>query len=445
MVIKTRNLEENAMKTLGIDIGTTTISAVVNDPGPGVLAAMNVKNDTFLPGAPWERIQDPQKIWQKLSGCVREMLDRFPDVQAIGVTGQMHGILYLDQDGSAVSPLYTWQDGRGDLPCEDGRSWAAQLSEITGYSLSTGYGLVTHYYNVRNGLVPETAVTFCTIQDYAAMRLAGLTAPRMDPTDAASLGLYDCVSGCFDGAAMEKAGMDPGILPALAEKPCLGTGELGIPVYAAIGDNQASLLGATEGKQDVLLVNMGTGGQISVFTPAYMQTGTLETRPFPGGGWLMVGASLCGGRSYALLEDFFRQTVKMVTGEEISAYDAMARMLEGTEKPTNLPQTVTTFQGTRRDPSQRGSISSLTAENFTPLHLTWSVMEGMAQELYGMFRSFLALGGRRPACMIGSGNGLRRNPWLCRVFEDVFQCPLTLSLNDEEAACGAALYASRQI
>lgn len=430
------------MKTLGVDIGTTTVSVVVNDTVHGVLAAVNEANDTFLPGASWERLQGPQKIWEKTAPRVQEMLERYPDIQAIGVTGQMHGILYLDKDGNAVSPLFTWQDGRGDLSYDGTHTWASQLSQLTGYSLSTGYGMVTHYYNIHNQLVPPDAVKFCTIQDYIAMRLAGAPVPRMDITNAASLGLYDLTARCFDIPAMEKAGMDPSLLPALAEDPNLGMGSLGIPVYAAIGDNQASFLGATEGKQDVLLVNMGTGGQISVFTQTYMQASALETRPFPGGGWLLVGASLCGGRSYALLENFFRQTVKMVTGADLSVYDAMAKQMENAGRPADLPKTVTTFQGTRQDSALRGSISGLTAENFTPTHLIWSLMEGMAQELYGMYRGFLEQGGRKPAYMIGSGNGLRKNKFLRQVFEDVFQCPMLLSPSEEEAARGAALYAA---
>ena len=433
------------MTTLGIDIGTTTISAVVFDAASGVLEAMNVKNDTFLPGQPWERIQDPEKILEKVQDCVRAMLARFPGVQAIGVTGQMHGILYLDRDGRAVSPLYTWQDGRGDLPFDGGVSWAEHLSELTGYPLSTGYGLVTHGCHVRSGLVPREAAVFCTIQDYAALKLAGITSPRIDPTNAASLGLYDCRGGHFDSAALERGGMDPKLLPPLAQTPLLGTGSLGIPVCAAIGDNQASFLGAAGGRRDVLLVNMGTGGQVSVYSGDYLQTGGLETRPFPGGGWLLVGASLCGGRSYALLERFFRETVRLVTGQDIPAYDAMARMLEMTRDLEDLPCCVTTFQGTRADPSRRAAITGLSENNFTPAHLTWGVMEGMARELYEMYRSFLDAGGKRPVGMIGSGNGLRKNPWLCQVFEKVFQCPLTCSPCEEEAACGAALYAARNM
>ena len=431
------------MKTLGLDIGTTTISAVVHDDALGVIAARTVKNDSFLTGESWERIQDPNLIYEKAMESVNALLAEHPDVRAIGLTGQMHGILYLDDGGEPVSPLYIWQDGRGDLPYNDHHSWASHLTEATGYAVATGYGLVTHAYNLRHGLVPETAAVLCTIHDYLAMKLSGRTRPLTEPTDAASLGFFDGPNGCFDKAALEKAGIDAALLPELISDPCLGVGELGIPVYAAIGDNQASFLGATGGRTDVLLVNVGTGSQISVYSPAYMQTETLETRPFPDGGWLLVGASLCGGRSYALLENFFRQTVKMVTGEEISAYDGMSRILNKSGPVSDYPETVTLFQGTRKDPTLRGSVTGLGTDNFTPLHFIHGVMHGMADELYGMYRGYLDLGGKSPAAMIGSGNGLRRNPHLCRIFEDTFGCPLILSENNEEAATGAAIYAAK--
>ncbi len=433
------------MKTLGIDIGTTTLSFVVRSCASGVLETVSTASGAFEPGQPWERLQNPDAIFDRVSGCVDDLLSRFPDVAAIGVTGQMHGVVYLGADGRAVSPLYTWQDGRGDLPCDASRSWAARLSEVTGYPLASGYGMVTHDYNACNGLVPPQAVSLCTIADYVAMRLAGLTAPQMDASNAASLGLFDLVGGCFDRAALQKANIDASMLPSLAQSPVLGAGPRGVPVCAAIGDNQASFLGATAGQRDALLVNMGTGGQVSVYTRDYLQTNALETRPFPGGGFLLVGASLCGGRSYALLEQFFRQTVKMITGEEVPAYGAMARMLETAAPVGDLPVTATTFQGTRANPALRGSICGLSADNFTPQHLTVSVMRGMAQELHDLFRSYLDRGGSRPAAMIGAGNALRKNPFLRRVFEEVFGAPMTLSDHDEEAACGAALYAAQSI
>lgn len=431
------------MKTLGLDIGTTTISAVVYDSNAGVLTSRTVRNDSFLTGQPWERIQDPQRILSLCMESLQVLLEQHPDVAAIGLSGQMHGILYLDAAGEPVSPLYIWQDGRGDLPYGETESWASHLSECTGYPLATGYGMVTHYYNLNHNLVPESAAALCTVHDYVAMKLAGRTAPVTEATDAASLGLYDGLNRRFDPAALKKAGINAALLPGIADDPCLGTGALGIPVYAALGDNQASFLGATGGRTDVLLVNMGTGGQVSVYSPEYIHTETLETRPFPDGGWLLVGASLCGGRSYALLETFFRETVKMVTGKDVSAYDAMAKAMASAETVTDYPKTATLFQGTRKDPSLRASIQDLGTNNFTPLHLIYGVMHGMADELFAMYKGYLDLGGKPPVAMIGSGNGLRLNDHLCRVFEETFGIPLILSENDEEAACGAAIYAAK--
>lgn len=431
------------MKTLGLDIGTTTISAVVYEEGRGVLAARTIKNDSFLTGEPWERLQDPSVIFGKSVSLVCELLREFPDVAAMGLSGQMHGILYLDNAGTPVSPLYIWQDGRGDLPYREHQSWASRLSEITGYPLATGYGLVTHYYNQNHGLVPERANYLCTIHDYLAMKFAGRTVPVTEATDAASLGLYDGPNRRFDPVALEKAGIDPAMLPEILCEPCLGTGMLGIPVYAALGDNQASFLGSTGGRTDVLLVNMGTGGQVSVYSPDYLQTDALETRPFPDGGWLLVGASLCGGRSYALLETFLRETAKLVTGQEVSAYDAMAKALDAAYPLSNAPTIVTRFQGTRKNPDLRGSVTGLGADNFTPAHFIQGVMQGMAAELFDMYQSYLALGGKAPAAMIGSGNGLRKNRHLRRIFEETFGLPLILSENEEEAACGAAIYAAK--
>ncbi len=169
----------------------------------------------------------------------------------------------------------------------------------------------------------------------------------------------------------------------------------------------------------------------------------LETRPFPDGGWLMVGASLCAGRSYAILENFFRETVKMVTGSEVSAYEAMSAALDQAGEVEDYPQVNTTFQGTRKDPMLRGSIQNISEKNFTPVHMMHGFMHGMANELYDSYCSYLDMGGTAPVAMIGSGNGLRKNPHMCRIFEKTFECPMTLSQNNEEAASGAAIYAER--
>lgn len=430
------------MKTIGLDIGTTTLSAVVYDSSDGVLTSRTIQNDAFLSAENFERLQDPINIQKSAESLLRDLLFLHPDTAALGISCQMHGILYLDKEGNAVSPLYTWQDCRGNLPFDAHHSWAKQLSEQTGYSLFTGYGLVTHFYNLHHNLVPAAAATLCTIGDYIAMKLAGQTAPAMDATNAASLGLYDVKCRCFDLNAFKAAGIDPSILPKTADGSPLGTIKPGIPVFPALGDNQASFLGATAGHTDGLLINMGTGGQISIFSSDCSTAGSLEIRPFPDDHWLLVGASLCGGRSYALLESFFRETVKMVTGQEIRVYNAMEKTMVNFTDVSDVPKTVTLFQGTRSNPSARASIQNISADNFTPRHFIHSIMQGMADELYAMYEGYLRTGGKAPSVMIGSGNGLRKNAYLCRIFENTFGLPLILSANEEEAACGAAIYAA---
>ena len=122
------------MKILGIDIGTTTISAAVMEDGQ-VLTAITEKNETFLePGFVGEKIQDANQILERALSIVEKMMEMYPDIKRIGVTGQMHGILYLDENGDAISPLYTWQDTRGDFPYikeEADETWAEYLKRKT--------------------------------------------------------------------------------------------------------------------------------------------------------------------------------------------------------------------------------------------------------------------------------------------------------------------------
>ena len=428
------------MKLLGLDIGTTTVSAVVVEAG-NVLSSLTLKNGSFLPTEnAWEKIQDPVYIRKTAQQAAQDLLEEHPDVERIGITGQMHGIVYLNAKGEPVSPLYTWQDGRGDQMMGSGETHAARLGRITGYSVATGYGLVTHYYNMLHGIVPKDAVVFSTIHDYIAMLLAGRTTPVTEASDAASLGLFDVEKGCFDLTAIEKAGIPATLLPAVAEEPCIGYYQGKIPVYVAIGDNQASFLGATGGKTDAMLLNVGTGSQFSVYTSQHMTCSGLETRPFPGGGYLLVGASLCGGRAYALLESFLCETVQTMTGvAPDNCYDAMAALL-AQGRPEDVPVVTPLFQGTRQDPTLRGSITGLSTENFTPRHLIFAMLDGMTEELYAMYRSYRNAGGEATK-LIGSGNGLRKNIHLQNCFSQVFGQQLIMSHCTEEAATGAALYA----
>lgn len=432
------------MTAIGLDIGTTSLCAAAVDAQTGeVLRALTAANDSFLPsGDPAERIQDPARILAKARGLVDALLDAFGPAACIGVTGQMHGILYLDGTGEAVSPLYTWQDGSGDAPAGQGRSFAQELSGITGYPMATGFGGTTYYVHARRRNLPPGAVAFCTIHDYAAMRLAGRTRPLCHLSDAASFGLFRLEEGEFDWKAIGQAGMDPALFPEVtADFAVLGEYRRA-PVCAALGDNQASFLGSVSDMEDSALVNVGTGSQVSLAVDSPAFTADLEARPLAAGRYLLVGSSLCGGRAFAQLERLFRETAEMVTGQPCeSAYPGMDRCLAALTA-LDAPLAVDTrFSGTRREPARRGAITGIGTDNLTPAHLMLGVLTGVAGELYALYRQ--ADGERRSRVrrLIGSGNGLRNIPSLCRLTAEAFGLPLFIPAHKEEAAFGAALAA----
>lgn len=196
------------MKIIGIDIGTTTISAVVMDSDNlTVVYKRTIKNDSFLPTQqPWARIQNVHKIIASAKTMLEKILRSFDDISAIGLTGQMHGVVYIDQHGKAVSPLYTWQDGCGNLPDFDGKSICDILAQDYGISASTGYGMVTYLYHSRKGLVPRDASSFCTISDHLGMELTGRTTSLVHISQAAGMGLFDHKSMDFSREILARNG-----------------------------------------------------------------------------------------------------------------------------------------------------------------------------------------------------------------------------------------------
>ncbi len=427
------------MYVLGLDIGTTTICAVVTGSDSGaIVKSVTLPNDTAIAGLAYERLQSPMQILQKCRALVRELTESYP-IGAIGVTGQMHGILYYDKSGNSVSPLFIWQDESGNQVSPSGETYAAELSARTGYKTATGYGGCTYYVHARTGRVPAGAVGFCTIHDFVAMHLAGHRRPLSHTTNAASLGLFDLRSLSFDRDAIAKAGLDDFLFPAVTgDFTVIGQYDGRIPVACAIGDNQASFLGSVRDMEHAVLCNLGTGGQVSFLTD-YSDDPTPELRPCFADKYLRVGASLCGGRAFALLERFLRSAAELVTGKPAdSVYGAIDRYLSSVPAPAGLPVVDTRFCGTRDEPSLRGSITNLGTDNFTAGHLVHGVMRGIVTELYDLYDG--AAHDAR-STLVCSGNGLRKNPALRDLFGETFGMTTVTPVHREEAAFGAALFA----
>lgn len=429
------------MDSLGIDIGTSSICGIRAglDGRPG--ETFTLKNDSRLEGESWEDIQDPGRIMDKVLEIVGASFRGSEGTASIGFSGQMHGILYVDACGRAVSPLYTWQDGRGNLPYRDGLSYAGWLSSVTGYNLSTGYGAVTHFYNLVNGLVPPDACRICTIMDYAVMVLTGSSVPVTDPSNAASLGCFDLQSCRFDDGALMKAGMDPGFFPEVSPRLRVAGHHKGVPVVTAIGDNQAAFIGAVPDQGRAIHVTVGTSSQISVKTDSFISVPGIDTRPLPGGGYILVGAALCGGSSLSLLNGFFGEVVSSLTGGTVPEDEIYRKMDSIPFRPCSPDglDVKTVFRGTRQDPSCRGSIANVSMSNLTVEDLVLGFHRGIAGELHGFYSDMPASVREGKDILVGSGNAVRRNRLLRSALEERFGCPLTVSGCPEEAALGACI------
>ena len=430
------------MKSIGLDIGTTTVCGIVINADDGkVFDAITRANDSAIKGKEeFAKTQDVEQIINICNQIVSDLRAKYDDITTIGITGQMHGILYVNLKGEAVSPLYSWQDERGNQQYKEGQTYSEYLSVLTGYQMATGYGLVTHFYNWKNDCIPKEARYLCTIADYVAMRLSGADQPLMHKSMAASIGLFDIEKGIWDEAAIAKAGIEMKYLPAVSEKETTYEEKIDEPkVSIALGDNQASFLGAVNAESNIL-VNIGTGSQISVFTPIYDGSVGIEYRPFIENTYLMVGASLCGGASYAMLKKFYEEVLILFGGEiPGNMYDVMNQAADRIYSQEDSLRIDTRFSGTRTNPKERGSISQIGTKNFAPDALTLGMLRGICEELYLIFEQ-IPEQMRESKAIIGSGNGVRRNPVLQQIVADGFQRNLAIPVFSEEASYGAALH-----
>lgn len=402
-------------------------------------------NASLQPDGSGANLQDPQKIARLALTLLDEAESAVGTAAAVGVTGQMHGILYLDGAGNVVSPLYTWLDGRLAWKDQDGITYAEKLAELLGgHRIPTGYGAATHFVNRRRGLVPLDARRLCTLPDYLVMKLAGLRAPVAEATQLQGLGVVDDSAGGIDQERWKMIDGGELALPEVAAPASVvGYYKGRAAVVPSVGDNQASFLGSVQEPEESVHVTVGTSGQVSALShgeDAQAPEG-VEVRPFPDGSLLWVGATLTAGKALALLAKFVTEVETLLVGEAASdPYEVLRRAVE--QSSSAPPVVRTTFAGTRKDPSKRGEIREISMDNLTLGDLQMGFINGVAQELAELwYRLRDARKGADIRWLVGTGNALRRSELLQRALEERFALPLTLAPDREEAAYGAAVIA----
>jgi sedoheptulokinase len=456
---------------IGLDLGTSTVVGALLDAESGeVLRLARHRNDASLTGQtlPTRAEQDPDRIRALALAVLAELAQDGAELCGIALTGQKHGLLCVDAAGSPLTPLISWQDQRTAEPLPGTHLTTldrlhACLADLdwrdNGCRIAHGYGAATFFWLIRQGELCSATHRVCTIAGWLGGQLAGKP-PVTDPTFAASWGIYNLVEESWNVAFLERLGIEPRLLP-----PVLPSGQTlgglspevagrvglpaGVPIYNALGDTQASFLGAccphppvaVEELARIVFLNIGTGGQICWMAPHFEPpTETVETRPLLPRRYLRVGASLCGGAAYAWLNRTVRAWLSEVgveLGEE-AVYERLNNLAAQSEHADDL-RVRPTFLGVRGDPSiQGGAIEGITLHNMQLGALARATLVGIVDELRALWNAHTgpAAGFRE---VIAAGGAVQRNPLMPDLIEASFGLPVRTPAHHETAAVGAVV------
>jgi len=416
---------------VGLDVGTTGVKALALSPEGNVLARVEESYELSTPHPGWAE-QDPEDWWR---AAERALAALGGQPAAIGLSGQMHGLVVLDDRDRVLRPAILWNDQRTEAECVEieERVGLARLIQLTGNRALTGFTAPkllwlrrhepTTYAQVAHVLLPK---------DYVRLRLTGEHA--IDVADASGTLLFDVARRRWSQEMLEALQLDPAWLPRALESPEVsGETVAGIPVAAGAGDQAAAALGVGVDRPGPVSVVLGTSGVVFAALPAFAADPQARVHAFchaVPGGWHAMGVMLSAGGSLRWLRD--------VLGPR-GGYDELTAAAEewpaGTEGLSFLPY----LSGERTphaDPHARAAYAGLTLRHHRGA-LVRAVLEGVAYGLRDSLELLRELG-VDPRDGRVSGGEARSDLWL-RILASVLRLPIRRTAADEGSAFGAAL------
>ena len=397
--------------------------------------------------------QDPALWWSGAQQAIPAALQAAgatgADVAAVGLTGQMHGLVLLDASDEVLRPAILWNDQRTAAECLAIRDAVGpeRLIEITGNDALTGFTAPKLVW-VRDH-EPETWARVAHVllpKDYLRLRLTGEHA--MDKADGAGTLLFDLAARNWSPEVVAALRIDPAWLPPTYEGPeqtgvvtaeaAAATGLVaGTPVVAGGGDQSANGVGVGVVSPGTMALSLGTSGVVFAATdrPLYEPRGRVHAfcHAVPER-WHMMSVMLSAAGSLRWFRD------ALAPGEDFGALvNDAAEIPAGSNGLVFLPY-LSGERSPHPDPLARGAFIGLTLSH-DRRHMTRAVLEGVAYGLRDGLELMLAAGTPLPTQIRASGGGLVSPVWR-QILADVLDAEIAAPSTSEGAAYGAAVLAA---
>lgn len=443
---------------LGIDIGTSGAKVLALAEDGSVAAIAQQEYPLSTPQPLWAE-QDPQMWWDAVQNCIGKVLLQIPaaDIAAVGLTGQMHGLVMLDKNGEVLRPAILWCDQRTASQCaEITESVGAEtLIAETCNPVLTGFTtpkiLWVRQHEPR---IYEQTATMLLPKDYIRWKLCGEFATEV--SDASGTSLLNVPQRCWSAKVLSALEIDANLLPPVYESQEISgainaagaraTGLLaGTPVVGGAGDQAAGAVGNGIVQSGIISVATGTSGVVFAASDAPLVDPALRVHTFchaVPGKWHVMGVMLAAGGSLRWYRDTFcHEEIAAAQNAGIDPYERITQNAAsapiGCEGLIFLPY----LSGERTphpDPAARGAFIGLTLRH-TKAHIARSVLEGVT---FGLRDSLEILRDMNiaPDNVRLSGGGAKSTFWR-QMQADVFGCNATTVQSDEGPALGAAVLA----
>jgi xylulokinase len=434
---------------LGIDLGTSQVKALVMG-ADGEILGRGRAGYPVETAAAGQAETDPEDWWLGTVAAVREALadaasgstpsGRGEDagagggleVAAVGIDGQMHGVVLADDDGSALRPAILWLDRRAAAEADRYERLPAELTAPLGNRASAGMaGPLLCWLAQHEPDALRAARWALQPKDWVRLRLTGVAAT--EPTDASGTLLFDLVRGTWAGQLIGALGLPSEKLPPLLESTEIAGRLLpgparelglapGVPVATGAADTAAALYAASPDPERALLT-VGTGGQWIVAEDGFRPSGNTNLFRAVGGGF----CGLAAAQNVGVALDWVRGVLG-VSWEQL--YDTAARPWRG-DTPVFVPY----LAEERWDHAATGTWTGLTLAHDKD-DLLRAALEGVAFLLRRRLDDLRAAG-RRPDAAILGGGGASHPAWR-QLLADVLGLPLHPADTSWLSAAGAA-------